>query len=86
MERYEELLNLALAAKRLAAAEVKVHAASEALRAHPIGARSGSRGGKTATLTARLRTACEARDRAHAEFVLQLVRAGFHGLPRWAGE
>lgn len=86
MERHEELTNMAQAAKALAAAEVKVHAASEALRAHPVGARSGPRGGKTATLTARLRTACEARDRAGVEFERQLVRAGFHSLPRWAGE
>jgi hypothetical protein len=82
MERHEELTNLAKAAKALAAAEVRVHDASEALRAHPIGARSGQRGGKTATLTARLRTACEARDRAGAEFEAQLVSAGFHSLPR----
>jgi hypothetical protein len=86
MERHEELTILAQAAKALAAAEVKVHVASEALRAHPIGARSGQRGGKTATLTARLRTACEARDQVGAEFEKQLVRTGFHSLPRWAGE
>lgn len=85
MERHEELMHLAHAAKVLAAAEVKVHAASEALRAHPIGARSGPRGGKTATLNARLDAACGARDRAGAEFEKQLMRAGFH-LPQCGGE
>jgi hypothetical protein len=85
MERHEELAELAQIAKTLALAEAKVHAASEALRAHPIGARSGPRGGKTATLTARLRTACESRDRISAMFEKQLVHAGFH-LPQCGGE
>jgi len=85
MERHEELTNMAQAAKALAAAEVKVHAASEALRAHPVGARSGPRGGKTATLTARLRTACEARDRADSEFVRQLAVTGFGTPPKLVG-
>jgi hypothetical protein len=81
MERHEELTNLAQAAKALAAAEVRVHDASEALRAHPIGARSGPRGGKTATLTARLTIACQARDRASMAFEAQLVSTGFRSLP-----
>lgn len=76
-ERYMELAYLAQLAKELATAEAKVHAASEALRAQPVGARSGPRGGKTATLTARLRVACEARDLSLDAFTDALKATGF---------